>query len=292
MNLALKNFYEVLPKEYVGEGPIKYDNQKYLKVDVPFTMCIVGPKGSFKTNAAANIRDMFNCFTKFYLFAPTLTQPIWQHMIDKLDELSEKHGKDIILYGNKIDEVPDVSVFDPKEVNLLILDDMTTEDLDKINAHFTNGRHKRLSIMIICHSYFTLPTLMRKNIDLVVLKDIRSRRDLTRILSEFNHVVPIEKVIKMYMDATAVHKKEDKLNFFTLDNRTDNPHMRYRKNFEGIHVEPDKDTLFNGEYYEEDNDDEEAENQLEVYSPKIKKRRGKKNTPQDVYKSKAKWETN
>lgn len=229
-----KNYYEILPKKYVPAQTIRYKNHCNTLIDLPFSMCIVGPKGAFKTNTFANIRDAIGAWTKVYLFCPNIKQPIYQHMIDSLEKLGDKQKNDFIMYGTTIDEIPDIDTFEKEHNNLLIIDDMTTENLELLNSLITNGRHHNISIIIIVHSYFVLPSTMRKSMDYTLLKDIRSKTDLRRILSEFNHEIPIEEVVKKYNQATHVNTENDKLNWFMIDSKTHYPVLKYRKNYSPI----------------------------------------------------------
>lgn len=238
VSFPLTNYYEHLPPQFVNNKPRSYPNEINIKIKIPFTMSIVGPKGAFKTNTLANIRDVLGCFTRFYLYCPDLRQPIYSHMIDTLEKVSEKTKQKVITIGEKITDVPSIESFDPVHNNLLIIDDMSTEDLSQLNHLFTNGRRKNITIIIIVHRFFTMPLMMRDNLDYVILKDIRSRVNLINILKTHSHEIDIEEIIKLYNRATRVEDPKDELNFFLIDIRTRDPDLKYRKNFSPFTISP------------------------------------------------------
>lgn len=240
--MSVVDYYKILPKKYVEESKrrTEYDNYAKLGIEIPFTMIIVGSKGSGKTNAFANIRDTFQCFTRFYLVAPTLTQPIYRQMIESLEEARKKLKltDPIITAVEKLEELPPLDTFDKEENNLLITDDLSAENVQSLERFFTNCRHFNTSCIHIAHDYFRIPIMMRKNADLLVLTSgIVSERDLTRILSEFSHPIPIEDVIKLYKACTR-NQTNSKINFFVLDNRSLDDERKYRKNMTLIRYKP------------------------------------------------------
>lgn len=229
----IKNYYDSLPKKY-REEKRTYHSFPKIRIPIPFTMLIVGRKGSMKTNAACAVRDATNCWGKFYIFAPTLTQPLYKSFIKEMDDLGDDLDDTIVLYGTKIKEIPPPEDFDKTENNLLITDDFSAEDMSELATFSVRHRHNNISHIHVCHNYFGTVPLMRRNTDVLILKGITSKRDLKRILLEFQHDYDIDFVMKMVEYATRFRTATEQPNFFMFHNHAQDKQDRYRKNFDPI----------------------------------------------------------
>jgi hypothetical protein len=223
-----ENLYEQIPKEYIL--PLEtYPNYELMKIKLPFRMLVIGCSGSGKTNLTINLFNMFSCFTHTYLFSKNLKEPLYKLFIDKMSKVSKKLGKELITFSEDIKQLPDVNTFDPKESNLIILDDMILEnkkDLAKVEELFIRSRKNNVSMIFISQSYFHIPKMIRRNSDYIIIKKIQSSRDLSRILNEYNLDTDLNSLKKLYIDTSK--KMTD---FMLLDMETNDPSLKYRHNF-------------------------------------------------------------
>ena len=229
--MSVQNFYELMPKAYVSKRAT-YKSYNKIKINLPMRMLIIGSSGSGKTNLLLNIISNINAWTKIILVARNTTEPLYAFFIDTIREVERKSKSNILTVGNSIDDVPDVDTFDPKESNLLILDDLISEKqtkLENLEAIFIRGRKQNLSTIFISQSYFKLPIMIRQNASHIVLKKIASVKDLTRICTEYSLAKSSNQMVDMYKK---VMSEDGFSNFFMIDLETADEKLRYRKNFE------------------------------------------------------------
>lgn len=226
------NFYELMPKEYNMEG-LDYKRKKETQINLPFRMLICGTTGSMKTTSALNIIKQIAGFTRIFIYAKDLTEPLYECLIDLLTEYEKKTQRKILTVSNNVKDIPKCDEFDKKESNLVICDDLITEkNLKNISDLFVRGRKKNISIMFITQSYYDTPTLIRKQLSHIVLKKINGKRDITAILSDNSLALNKEDIIKLYKYVM----KSNQLNFFMIDLATNNQNLVFRQNFNGFHV--------------------------------------------------------
>lgn len=221
------NFYQQLPAQYRDKSK-KYKNYNTIKIDVPMRMIIIGASGSGKTNSLMNIIHSMNAWDKIYLFAKNLHQPLYKYLMDALGGPKKENG--ILFASDTIDELPDLDSFDSKMQNLVVFDDMMLEDkknLKKIESLYIRGRHKSISPIFISQSYFDTPKLIRKNADLIVIKKISTKRDLSMIAREYSLDKNPDELMHMYNEI----KKMGFENWFLIDTVTNDATLKYRMNF-------------------------------------------------------------
>lgn len=224
------NFYQQLPAQYRDKNK-KYKNYNQVKIDVPMRMVIVGASGSGKTNSLMNIIHSMNAWDKIWLFAKNLQQPLYKYLMDALGGPKKEGG--ILFASDTIDELPDLDTFDSKMQNLVVFDDMMLENknnLKKIESLFIRGRHKSISPIFISQSYFDTPKLIRKNADLIVIKKISTKRDLSMIAREYSLDKSADELMAIYNKIKAMGFE----NWFLIDTVTNDPTLKYRINFSPI----------------------------------------------------------
>jgi len=121
--MQVRNLYVQLPKEFLNDPYYNPNKDKNVPLH-PFRILEVGASGSGKTNAAVSLLMDCNAFTKIYLFAKEMNQPLYKFLINKL-QLAEDHVKQQILtYSSKVSDIPSPDEFDKSQQNLIIFDDM------------------------------------------------------------------------------------------------------------------------------------------------------------------------
>lgn len=230
--VLVKNYYEILPKKYKQDKPT-YPNFSKIRIELPFRCLIIGASGSGKTNLLLNIISNINAWNKIFLIAKNTSEPLYKFLIDLIKEIERITKSSILTVGNNIEDIPDIDSIDPKNSNLLILDDLISEKeskLNNINSIFIRGRKQNLSTIFISQSYFKIPKMIRQNADYMILKKINSSKDLKRIVSEYALDVSADDIMRLYKHAN----NGELTDFFLIDLITTDYRYKYRKNFDPI----------------------------------------------------------
>lgn len=108
----------------------------------PFTAIVAGPSGCGKSNFV----------TKFIKHMKTICNQEFGRIIWCYDEMQPLYNLDQVYYHNGI---PDLSMFDGKQPQLIIIDDLMRESDGRIVDLFTKGSHHRnLSVFYITQNLF------------------------------------------------------------------------------------------------------------------------------------------
>ena len=133
--------------------------------------------------------NIINEFDKIYIHSPTIHQPNYQKLIkcfqsflplnvidnilkedislEELDDVIEVIVNDedfvsseieIEFYDN-IDEMKDANEYDSEKHNVIILDDLSKDQLNdkKVQMLFKRGRHNNISVFVISHGFYQWP---------------------------------------------------------------------------------------------------------------------------------------
>ena len=115
----------------------KDDNKNW-----PYTMLITEPSGSGKTNALLNLVQKQNndsAIDKFYLYAKDLSEPKYQFLIEKCENVETKKLNDpsaFIEYSNTMDDIyNNIDDYNSKRKRkvLIVLDDMIADIMTNKN---------------------------------------------------------------------------------------------------------------------------------------------------------------
>lgn len=223
------NFYEVIPKKYLDD---KYynPNVKQGALQHPFRTAIVGTTGSMKTNSLLNIIKKCECFDRLYLIAKNTDEPLYKYLIDYYGDIGKKIGKEVISYSNSLDDLPAVDDLDKNLQNLVVIDDMISENLKKhpkLTDLFIRGRKHNCSVAFISQNYYSIPKILRQQCSYFILKRINNKKDIKLIVNESALDKTPEEVFNLYNKASK--KNED---FFLIDTVTTDETKRYRKNLD------------------------------------------------------------
>ena len=116
---------------------------------------------------------------------------------------------------------------------LLVFDDQVAEkNQAKIEEYYIRGRKigGGITMAYLSQSFFAIPTLIRRQFNYVVILKLSGKRDLNLILSNYSLGIEVDKIMKLYKDAT-----KNKFNFLKIDieNRDDN--KKFSHNFAGFY---------------------------------------------------------
>jgi len=231
---TVHNFYANLPKEFASEQRT-YKNYDAYRLSIPNQMLICGATGSGKTNILMNIVFGMACWSRIYLIAADLEEPLYRMLIAKIKEIEKDLGYDILFTSTTLDDLPDIDSFDKSQNNLLIIDDMITasaKKLKEVAAFWTRGRKKFVTTVFLSQSYFETPKLLRSNTKVFIFKTLQNR-DLKLILKEFSQMnITVDQLFQMYESS----EPRSVNNFFMVDISSSytEPELMFRHNFTPI----------------------------------------------------------
>jgi hypothetical protein len=217
----LTNFYEVKGvKKFMK--PQHNPNFKIHGIKVPFRMLIIGASGTGKTSTLLNlIKVMSNTFLRICVITKDKQEPLYQYL---------EQATDGSVTVDNIDDkgLPDLKEFHADNNSLIVLDDLVNESAKKqqpISEYFIRARKKGVSLVYISQSFYSIPKMIRNNVNYIILKQVSSQRNLDMIMKDFSIGVSKEAAHAMYKDATS-----DFTSFLLLD--LDNPKKPFRKGFD------------------------------------------------------------
>jgi hypothetical protein len=275
-DIEFKNYYEDLPKKYHAET-IDYPNEELMKISLPKHLLVVGYTGAGKTNWARNFIAKVGVFTKIYLFAKDLEEPLWKQFIDELKAMSKAmHGHDLLFASSDIGQLPNPDDIDDKQNNLFIFDDMITEKEAKLRTaseYFVRIRKKNGVCMFITQSYFKTPQIIRLQAAYLAIIKLGTVGDIMRIMREQDITDLGKEGLKRIYNMTCGQNNRNVItNFLLIDKNTNEPSYRFRHNFAPIEIqEGDCDTPITPappkkrkkSSSEDEDEDEESEDEKE-----------------------------
>ena len=150
-----------------------------------FRMLLCGASGTGKTNLLFHmlIKPLIY-YDKIYLYAKNLEQEKYQNLMNKINEINEKTGFDIITVSN--DEIIPINNLDYNDYQkLVIFDDYVCEKNQRqIVDYVIQGRHKNCSIIYLSQSFYKTPRDIRLNCYHYCIYVFPSSRERNMISSE------------------------------------------------------------------------------------------------------------
>jgi hypothetical protein len=226
------NFYE-LPsvKVFMPE----YNNPNYdpdkNPLKHPMRGIILGASGSGKSNILLNIiHKMSGTFEKIILFTQNKDEPLYNYLESELDP-------DQFMIFEGLDELNSLDLNDPDMSGqmLFLFDDMICEKhQEKIEEIYIRGRKMSnkdgVSAIYLSQNFYSIPIIIRKNIDTLIIKKINNKRDVTTILGDVALNMNGPTLNNLYKKVCENGHFTDFL-LFTLSEHSD---KKIRKNFNKI----------------------------------------------------------
>lgn len=186
------NFYEIVKLDKQLSNP----NYKIHGINVPFRMCCASASGSGKTNQILELVVHFHkTFNRIILCAKSIEEPLYQHLISKLENGVEVHENG---------EIPEIQQ-DRKKAKLIIFDDLMLEPKatqEKITQYYIRSRKFGYSCVYISQSFYQIPYTIRKNCGYFILGRGLLNKDLKLILALFNANITQDEFVKIYRQCT------------------------------------------------------------------------------------------
>ena len=194
----------------------KQHNEKWPFIpDHPYRIIIVGGSGSGKTHALINLINEQNDIDKVYLYARDLSEPKYEYLIKKLEEVGIKHLNNpnaFIECSNIMDDVYE-NIDDHNPGRNMTVNIMTNKKFQAIIKElFIRCRKLNISLVFITQSYFSVTKDVRLNSSHYLIMKINNRKELQN--TEIDHSTDID-----YKDFVKNYRKctKDPYNFFTID---------------------------------------------------------------------------
>ena len=211
--------------------------------DHPYRIIRIGGSGSGKSNALFNSINEQNDIDKVYLYARDLSDPKYEYLIKKREDVGIKHVNNsnaFIECSNTMDDVyENIHDYNPNRRRkiLIAFDDMIADIMtDKkfqaiIKKLFIRCRKLNISFVFITQSYFSVPKDVRLNSTHYLIMKINNKRELQNIAINHSADIDYKDFMKIYRECT-----KEPFNFLTIDTTlpASNP-LRFRKNlFESL----------------------------------------------------------
>ena len=181
----------------------KEHNEKWPYIlDHPYRIIIIGGSGSGKTNALINLINEQNDIDKIYLYARDLSEPKYEYLIKKREDVGIKHVNNsnaFIECSNTMDDVyENIHDYNPNRRRkiLIAFDDMIADIMTSkkfqaiIKELFIRCRKLNISLVFITQSYFSVPKDVRLNSTHYLIMKINNKRELQNIA--INHSANID----------------------------------------------------------------------------------------------------
>lgn len=193
------NYGSALPKEFKNRD---FGINDKLGIQKLFRMILLGPSYSGKTNLVFHIlKESPHVYSHLHIIARNPDQELYNYIKEKLQGFCTFYDPEAPPSVDAIQKI--------NGLQLVIIDDYSNDKLLQKNlfSHFfTRGRHKLLSTIFICHSYFACDKMIRLNSEYVAILKANSKRDLQMVLKDFNLPgVSEQDIFRAYKEATS-HK--------------------------------------------------------------------------------------
>ena len=180
----------------------------------PYRIFIIGGSGSGKTNALLNLISQENDIDKIYLYAKDLSEPKYEFLIKKQENVGIKHLRDpnaFIECSNTMDGVyENIDDYNSnRQRNILIVfedmiaDIMTNKKFQAIIKElFIRCRKLNISLVFITQSYFSVPKDVRLNSTHYLIMKINNKRELQNIAINHSADIDYKDFVKIYRECT------------------------------------------------------------------------------------------
>ena len=170
--------------------------------DHPCRILIIGGLGSGKTNALINLINEQNDIDKIYLSARELSEPKYEYLIKKREDVGIKHLNNpnaFIECLNTMDDFYDIINdynSNRRRKILIVFDDMLADIMTNnrfqaiIKELLIRCRKLNISFIFITQSYFSVPKDVRLNSTHYLIMKINNRKELQNIA--INHSADID----------------------------------------------------------------------------------------------------
>jgi energy-coupling factor transporter ATP-binding protein EcfA2 len=192
---------------------------------------IVGKTGSGKTTLLVDliVQGALN-FSKLYINAKNLQEPIYEGLMRFIVDVEERVGKQILFVNSEDDGVVSVDDLDPNESNLVIFDDWISvagkKALKKVEEYATRGRKQHCMTFYLSQNFSPISRIIRSNSIYYWIGQITQPSAMKYIQREVADDITWEEFLGLYKYAT------QNQGFLVIDLKTTDASKKYRKGFD------------------------------------------------------------
>ncbi len=208
-----------------------------------FRLLVCGPAGAGKSTMIASL-PFYIHFDRIYIYSKYLEdEEPYQRLIEFVEgveaEIKKKTKDDnfkMIWTGSDYDDIPFLNdeQISANYKNLVIIDDFMNESNKKdgkIAEWFTNSRHKNCSVCFNTQRYHSVNKVIRSSSNYFCFFEMMNSGEISLICREHNLDFDIKTFKKVFN--TAINEK---YSFLTIDKKTDNKFLKYRKKWDELLV--------------------------------------------------------
>lgn len=174
---------------------------KALHIKKLFRMIVLSPSGGGKTNLLYHmLKNSPNTFAHLHICARNPDQPLYDDLRDKLNGFITFYDPDNMPSVNEVRKSKSAN-----GIELVVFDDLSSEknlQRNVIGPYYYRGRHMKLSMIMLAHSFFALDKMIRLNSEYCFILKANAKRDLKMILKDFNVDASEENFYEIYKRAT------------------------------------------------------------------------------------------
>ena len=198
--------------DIVNENKTKHNRNWPYIPDHPYKILIIGGLGSGKTNALINLIIEQNDIDKIYLYARDLSEPKYEYLIKKREDVGIKHLNNpnaFIECSNTMDDVyENINDYNPirKRKKLIVFDDMIADIMTNkkfqaiIKELFIRCRKLNISLVFITQSYFAVPKDVGLNSTHYLIMKINNGKELQSIAINHSADIDYKDFMKIYRE--------------------------------------------------------------------------------------------
>jgi predicted AAA+ superfamily ATPase len=203
--------------------------------DPPFSLLVIGPSRSGKTNVILNllVKWYSKAFDDIYLFSESAYEPSsgWMLMMERgiVDPKNVIDSHKLLDKG--IEAIIEKQKADTSKENhvLVILDDIAKEAKSSKNLEslYSRGRHFRISTVVLSQKFKDVAPANRNNANSVILYRPQQTMELESIAEAFAGLMPKDEFKQMIKDVT-----KEKYAFLFVNQLEPDENKKFRKNFD------------------------------------------------------------
>ena len=192
-------------------------------ITLPFNMLIAGSAGSGKSNIVMNlVKLMDNAFDKIYFYTESKNRTLYNYLEMVIPD------KDLLEVHEGLDHLNSIDIDNHYFGQTLIIFDGLEHEKDqtKIINLFMRSSILGCSIVCLTQKYWSVSTIIKENLDYLILKSISKTQEVKSILRDGSLDVNKEELLKMYQFCIS----GDNLTFLMIDFNAKEEHQ-FRLNF-------------------------------------------------------------
>jgi hypothetical protein len=233
LKLDFDNIYEQIPN--VKDMRLSYKDSDIIQLQLQKHYLVIGGTGSKKTNFILNMLKRIQGFTRIYVWAKKLDEPLYIYLRTCMAKVMKKR-KDNTLYfeSDDISTFPDFTnkeeakKFNDGSNQCIIVDDMLCEKQKNLIRAMIMGRKYNFTIFYLSQSLTQTPKVIRRQCDYLVIKKQNQEDDLRKIYKEYSSSIPM--TFDNFMSLYNAIKLNDN-NGILLDTVHTDPKYHLRVNF-------------------------------------------------------------